>query len=160
MAFTSAAKSDVDRSASVVRLLLAAIIFLVWTSASADPVETKIGYLRRAEPKTGLSLIQMPPENNGIAGAQLAINDNNTTGKFLNQQFSLEEIRIDGNKDAAAATATLAERGASLVIADLPADDLLAAADSGESADLLLFNVSAIDDRLREDDYLANLIYT
>ena len=29
----------------------------------------------------------------GLAGAQLAINDNNTTGKFLNQRFSLEDVR-------------------------------------------------------------------
>ena len=103
MAFTSASEGDVNRSAPLIRLLSAGILLLAWTSASADPVETKIGYLRRAEPKTSLSLIQLPPENNGIAGAQLAIYDNNTTGKFLNQQFSLEEIRIDENKDAAAA---------------------------------------------------------
>src|SRR4051812_31924497 len=112
---------DSNRSASVIRLLFIAIVFFTSTSAWADPVDIKIGYLRRPEPKTGLSLLQIPAENNGIAGAQLAINDNNTTGKFLNQQFSLEEIRIDRDKDAAAATIALAERGISLVIADLPA---------------------------------------
>jgi len=144
----------------LIRLLSAGILLFAWTSASADPVETKIGYLRRVEPKTSLSLVQIRPENNGIAGAQVAINDNNTTGKFLNQQFSLEEIRIDENKDAAAATIALAERGVSLVIADLPADDLLAAVDSAKSADLLFFNAGAIDDRLREEDCRANMIHT
>src|SRR5436190_1509896 len=151
---------DIDRSASVIRLLLTAIVFLASTPAWADPVDIKIGYLRRPEPKTGLSLLQIPAENNGIAGAQLAINDNNTTGKFLNQQFSLEEIRIDRDKDAAAATIALAERGISFVIADLPAADLLAAADAGKSANLLFFNAGALDDRLREEDCRANVVHT
>jgi ABC transporter substrate binding protein (PQQ-dependent alcohol dehydrogenase system) len=151
---------DINRSAALIRLLLAGTIFFSCASASADPVDAKIGYLRRTEPKTSLSLIQIPPENNGIAGARLAIDDNNTTGKFLNQQFSLEDVRLDENGDAAAATIALAERGGALVIADLPADSLLKATDSGRSRDLLFFNVGAIDDRVREEDCRANVIHT
>jgi ABC transporter substrate binding protein (PQQ-dependent alcohol dehydrogenase system) len=142
------------------RLLLAGTIIFAWTSASADPVETKIGYLRSTEPSTSLSLIQIPAENNGIAGAQLAINDNNTTGKFLNQRFLLDDVRLRESDDAAAAAAALAEHGVSLVITDLPADSLLAAADAGRSRNLLLFNVGALDDRLREEDCRANVIHT
>jgi len=144
----------------LIRLLLTVTVIFMWTSASAEPVETKIGYLRRAEPSTSLSLIQIPAENNGIAGAQLAINDNNTTGKFLNQRFSLDDVRLRESDDAAAAAAALAEHGVSLVIADLPADSLLAAADAGRSRNLLLFNVGALDDRLREEDCRANVIHT
>jgi ABC transporter substrate binding protein (PQQ-dependent alcohol dehydrogenase system) len=133
---------------------------LAWSSASADPVETKIGYLRRTEPGTSLSLIQIPAENNGIAGAQLAVNDNNTTGKFLNQRFLLEDVRLAESDDAAAAATALAERGVSLVLADLPADRLLEAADAGKPRNLLLFNVGALDDRLREEDCRANVVHT
>jgi ABC transporter substrate binding protein (PQQ-dependent alcohol dehydrogenase system) len=144
----------------LIRLLLVGTIILAWSSASADPVETKIGYLRRTEPGTSLSLIQIPAENNGIAGAQLAINDNNTTGKFLNQRFSLEDVRLAESDDAAAAATALAERGVSLVLADLPADRLLEAADAGKPRNLLLFNVGALDDRLREEDCRANVVHT
>jgi ABC transporter substrate binding protein (PQQ-dependent alcohol dehydrogenase system) len=144
----------------LIRLLLVGTIILAWSSASADPLETKIGYLRRTEPGTSLSLIQIPAENNGIAGAQLAINDNNTTGKFLNQRFSLEDVRLAESDDAAAAATALAERGVSLVLADLPADRLLEAADAGKPRNLLLFNVGALDDRLREEDCRANVVHT
>jgi len=41
-----------------------------------------------------LSLVEQPAENDGVAGARLAIEDNNTTGKFLNQHFTLEELRL------------------------------------------------------------------
>jgi ABC transporter substrate binding protein (PQQ-dependent alcohol dehydrogenase system) len=144
----------------LIRLLLAGALLFAWTAASADPAEIKLGYLRRTEPKTRLSLVDIPPDNNGVAGAQLAIDDNNTTGKFLNQRFSLEEARLGDNDDAAAAALALAGRGVSLVIADLPADALLKAADAGRSHDLVFFNVGALDDRLREEDCRANVVHT
>ena len=129
-------------------------------SASTDAAEINIGYLRRADPKSALSLIEVPAANDGVAGARLAIDDNNTTGRFLDQQFSLEDIRLEGGADAAAATSALAERGVSLVIVDVPADALLKAADAGAARKLLFFNVGAIDDRLREEDCRANVIHT
>jgi ABC transporter substrate binding protein (PQQ-dependent alcohol dehydrogenase system) len=129
-------------------------------SASTDAAEINIGYLRRAEPKSTLSLIEVPAANDGVAGARLAIDDNNTTGRFLDQQFSLEDVRLEGGADAAAATSALAERGVSLMIVDLPADALLKAADAGAARKLLFFNVGAIDDRLREEDCRANVIHT
>jgi ABC transporter substrate binding protein (PQQ-dependent alcohol dehydrogenase system) len=144
----------------LIRVLLTGVLLFAWTAASADPAEIKVGYLRRTEPKTRLSLIDIPADNNGVAGAQLAIDDNNTTGKFLNQRFSLEEVRLGDNDDAAAAALALAGRGVSLVIADLPADALLKAADAGRSRDLVFFNVGALDDRLREEDCRANVVHT
>jgi ABC transporter substrate binding protein (PQQ-dependent alcohol dehydrogenase system) len=144
----------------LIRLLLVGALLFAWTAASADPAEIKLGYLRRAESKTRLSLVDIPAENNGVAGAQLAIDDNNTTGKFLNQRFSLEEVRLGDNDDAAAAATALAERGVSLVLVDLPADALLKAADAGRSRGLVFFNVGAIDDRLREEDCRGNVIHT
>src|SRR3981081_1405353 len=126
-------------------------------AASADAFETKVVYLRGVEAKARLSLIEIPPDDNGLAGARVAINDNNTTGRFLNQQFSLEDVRVLPGDDPAAAITTLAERGVALIIADLPADPLLKAADAGRN--LLFFNVSAIDDRLREEDCRGNVIH-
>src|SRR6478735_3922078 len=160
MTVSSNSRTTVARSVSVIRLLLAGTILFTWTSASADPVEIKIGYLRGPQPKTSISLLDIPPENNGVAGAQLAINDNNTTGKFLNQRFSLEDVQLNDKDDPAAAASSLAARGVSLVLADLPGAALLKAADAPGSQGLLFFNVGAIDDRLREEDCRANVIHT
>ena len=141
----------------MIRLLLAGTILSLW--AAADAAEINIGYLHHTESKTYLSLIEIPAGNVGVAGAQLALDDNNTTGKFLNQRFSLEDIRLSPGQDAAAASAALAERGALLVIADLTADALLQIADTSAPRHSLLFNVSAIDDRLREEACRANVIH-
>jgi hypothetical protein len=67
--------------------------FLFATSAAvptAEALKVPIGYLGRAEKIETISLIDQPAANDGIAGAQLAVQDNNTTGKFLNQSFSVE----------------------------------------------------------------------
>ena len=77
---------------------------------AAGPVEIGIGYLGQAGIRSKLSLVEQPAENDGIAGARLAIEDNNTTGRFLNQRFSLEEVRLRDGEDVAKAATALASR--------------------------------------------------
>ncbi|MFB9263848.1 ABC transporter substrate-binding protein [Bradyrhizobium erythrophlei] len=125
---------------------------------AADPTEIHIGYLGHAGVKSKLSLVEQPADNDGIAGARLAIEDNNTTGKFLNQRFTIEEIRLKGGEDVAKAATALAGRN-DYVIADLPADALLKAADALRERGTVLLNAGAIDDRLREQDCRANIIH-
>jgi ABC transporter substrate binding protein (PQQ-dependent alcohol dehydrogenase system) len=139
--------------------VLVGLSALVTGALAADPVEVGIGYLRRAGTKPTLSLIEQPAENDGVAGARLAIEDNNTTGKFLNQHFALEEFRLKEGDDAAKVAAALADRNIDFIIADLPADLLLKAADALRDRGTVLFNAGAIDDRLREEDCRANVIH-
>jgi ABC transporter substrate binding protein (PQQ-dependent alcohol dehydrogenase system) len=139
--------------------VLVGLSALVTGALAADPVEVGIGYLRRAGTKPTLSLIEQPAENDGVAGARLAIEDNNTTGKFLNQHFALEEFRLKDGDDAAKVAAALADRNIDFIIADLPADLLLKAADALRDRGTVLFNAGAIDDRLREEDCRANVIH-
>jgi ABC transporter substrate binding protein (PQQ-dependent alcohol dehydrogenase system) len=143
--------------------LLVGVVFglsaLVTTALAADPVEIGIGYLRRAGVKPTLSMVEQPAENDGVAGARLAIDDNNTTSKFLNQHFTLEEFRLKEGDDAAKAAVALADRNIAFIIADLPADSLLKAADALRDRGTVLFNAGAIDDRLREEDCRADVIH-
>jgi ABC transporter substrate binding protein (PQQ-dependent alcohol dehydrogenase system) len=142
--------------------MTAALVWLLTAAlAWAEPLTIRIGYLGRApEKKVPISLLDYPPDNNGVAGARLALEDNNTTGKFLNQRFSLEEVRLKAEADPADAVMQLADRGVSFVILDLPADLLLKAADAGRGRDLTFFDAAAIDDRLREEECRANVIHT
>jgi ABC transporter substrate binding protein (PQQ-dependent alcohol dehydrogenase system) len=146
----------------MIRLLVGIIGLGVLATAAqaADPVEIGIGYLRRAGIKPTLSLIEQPAENDGVAGARLAIEDNNTTGTFLNQRFILEDVRLKDGDDAAKAAVALADRNIGFIIADLPADALLKAADAVRDRGTVVFNAGAIDDRLREQDCRANVIHT
>jgi ABC transporter substrate binding protein (PQQ-dependent alcohol dehydrogenase system) len=145
----------------LVRHFIAACLLLASASAAlAQPLEIKVGYLRQTEPGIAISLLDIPPVDDGVAGAKMAIEDNNTTGKFLSQRFTLEDIKLKESDDPAAAIRTLGERGINLIIADLPPDALLKAADAGREHGVLLFNAGATDDRLREEDCRANVIHT
>ena len=125
---------------------------------AADPVEIGIGYLGQAGVRSKLSLAEQPAENDGVAGARLAIEDNNTTGRFLNQRFTLEEVRLkDGDDVGKSATALAARNG--FIIADLPADALLKAADALRGSKTVLLNAGSTDDRLREQDCRANVVH-
>ena len=144
----------------MIRWLVGAIGLSIVAShaVAADPIEIGIGYLGQAGVKSKLSLIEQPAENDGIAGARLAIDDNNTTGKFLNQRFSLQEVKLKEDEDAAKAALELAGRNG-FIIADLPAEALLKAADALRDRGTVFFNAGSIDDRLREQDCSANVIH-
>ena len=149
-----------DQGGTMIRWLVAAVGLCIAATpvCAADATEIGIGYLARAGIKQKLSLVELPAENDGMAGARLAVEDNNTTGKFLNQRFALEEVRLKDNEDAAKAATALAERNG-FIIADLPADDLLKAADALRDRGTLLLNAGALDDRLREQDCRANVLH-
>jgi ABC transporter substrate binding protein (PQQ-dependent alcohol dehydrogenase system) len=146
----------------MIRLLVGVIGLgaLANAALAADPAEIGIGYISRAAIKPTLSLVEQPAENDGVAGARLAVEDNNTTGKFLNQHFTLEEVRLREGDDAAKAALALTDRNIGFIIADLPADALLKAADAVRDRGTVLFNAGSIDDRLREEDCRANMIHT
>jgi ABC transporter substrate binding protein (PQQ-dependent alcohol dehydrogenase system) len=144
----------------MIRRLIAAIgMSIVATPLlAAEPVEVGIGYLGPDRVQSTLSLVEQPAENDGVAGARLAIEDNNTTGKFLNQHFTLDEVRLKEGEDPVATAVTLAGHD-SFIIADLPADELLKVADALRDRGTVLINAGAIDDRLREQDCRANVIH-
>jgi ABC transporter substrate binding protein (PQQ-dependent alcohol dehydrogenase system) len=85
--------------------------------------------------------------------------DNNTTGKFTNQTFVAIDALLAEDGDAAAAIDALAEQGVLLIIADLSAERLLAASERAKTRGALLFNVSATDDSLREENCRANVVH-
>jgi len=147
----------------LIRFAVVALVIVLGLDLAAraqDTLDIKIGYLRRAQRQETISLVQMPPPDNGVAGAQMAAKDNDTTGRFLNQRYSLVDLHLKAGDDPAMAVAELARQGIALIVVDLPADDLLKAADAGKADRILFFNAAATDDRLRQKDCRANIVHT
>jgi ABC transporter substrate binding protein (PQQ-dependent alcohol dehydrogenase system) len=143
------------------RILFAICAVVIWSGAGlADqPLEIKIGYLHQAPSRIRISLIDVPAANDGLAGAQLATEDDNATGRFLNQHYTLLEKLVGEGDDPVAAMNALADQGASFIVTSLDADRLLRAADAGQARGETLINVSALDERLREQDCRGNVIH-
>jgi ABC transporter substrate binding protein (PQQ-dependent alcohol dehydrogenase system) len=152
------------------RLLLAAGVLCAATPAlralrvlpaRADaPVPTvAIGYLRWMERTPTISLLDKPARDDGLAGAKLGLDDDNTTGRFMNQDFALIEGRLRADTDPAQALAKLTGQGVALVMTDARAEMVLKLADAGRPQGVTIFNIAAPDDRLRQQDCRDNLIH-
>jgi len=122
--------------------------------------EIKIGYLRAYAPQLALSVLDVPPRDEGIAGAETAIGDNNTTGSFLGQKFILDVTEVKPDADVVPAFREMVERGDRYVLADISARQLLSIADIARDNGVLIFNVGATDDVLREEECRVNVLHT
>jgi ABC transporter substrate binding protein (PQQ-dependent alcohol dehydrogenase system) len=140
-------------------LMAALTILTAPPSAFADPVTVKVGVLRQTHSNETLSILDLPAPDDTLAGAQLGATDNNTTGKFTGQSFDVLDVKLADSDDAAAAVDKLGEQGVSLIIADLSAERLVAAAERAKAHGALIFNASAVDDSLREENCRANVFH-
>ncbi len=127
--------------------------------ARSEPATVQVGYLRWTEPQPTISLLDKMPPDDGLAGAKLAMRDNDTTGRFMNQQFELSDTPVRTDDDPVAILATLTDRGVKLILTDVPADRLLKLAAAGRAGGVVLFNIRAPDDALRQQDCRDNVIH-
>lgn len=133
------------------------------TSPSAEAgektTEIRIGYLRAYSPKLALSVLDIPPRDEGVAGANVAIGDNNTTGRFLGQTFTLDLTEVKPDADVVPVFREMAARGDRYMLADLSVRQLLSIADIARDNGMLIFNVGATDDVLREEECRENVFH-
>lgn len=122
--------------------------------------EINVGYLRAYAPQLALSILDVPPRDEGVAGATVAIADNNTTGAFTGQKFNLDVVEVKPDEDVTAAFEAMLEKSDGYILTDLSAEQLLSIADKAREKGVLLFNVGNTDDRLREEDCRANVFHT
>ncbi len=123
-------------------------------------LEVEIHYLRMMpKPKPVLSNLMPPAKNSGQAGAELAIQDSNTTGRFTGQHYQLNSQRFTSEADFMTAAAQAIQTDA-LVLIDAPSDLLSKADGMAKANGALLFNVGNSDDQLRTSQCLNNTLHT
>ena len=117
-------------------------------------------YLGKAYPELEpVSLMQTIPVDNGVAGARLAAQEVNVTGKFVGREYDLQiSVLSTGSNVANAAKQLLAAKPVAIV-ADLNRADLLALADLPEAADDIILDVRTIDDDLRQENCRQNIFH-
>jgi len=147
-----------------IRLLLGILIVaaaaLAPAASPAGEEMVQIGWLSRAVKRTlPLSYLDQPPQDEGIQGARLGIADNDTTGHFTSQSFTLTEAIIPEDGNVAVGLRELAAKGIRLVVTDLAAPELLSVAGMPEATGITFFNTGAADDRLRGEDCRANILH-
>ena len=128
---------------------------------AAAMIKVPIGYLKQeVKQPIPLSRLHVEPEDYGIAGAEMALKDNNTTGRFTKQEFTLDVERVPIGGDAVAVLQRLVDSGHHFVLVDATAETLLTLSDSVKGNDVLLFNVRAEDEALRQEACRATVLHT
>lgn len=123
-------------------------------------VDIHVHYLKQIVPAPPtLSNLDPVPDDLGLRGAELGLEDNITTGRFLGQTYTLSVTEVAPEGDFPdAVRAALAE--SDLLVLDAPAEQVLAAADLPEAATALLFNAGAADVALRDEGCRARVLHT
>ncbi|WP_225314928.1 ABC transporter substrate-binding protein [Marinobacter confluentis] len=132
----------------------------MFAPAQAQTVDVRMAYIQWVpDPGPILSNVIPEPEDAGLRGAELALADNQTTGKFLGQNYQLATALADSAESATQRFAEMQSQGVRLFVTNLPAATLLALTRLAEP-DTLIFNAGAKDDSLRTEHCSANLLHT
>ncbi len=134
-------------------------LFGAASASLAAELQVRIGYLAYV-PQTGplLSNVIPEPEDAGRRGAELAIIDSNSTGRFLKHAYSLDIAERDDDASLIEAASELHEQGVRLFVVNAPAATLKQL--SARLPDSLLLNAGSADDSLRHSQCLANVLHT
>ena len=125
---------------------------------AAEPVLIRAGVIRVDNPGLPpISRLELPTEDLGFAGARLAIEDNDTTGRFMGQDFEAVEVAATPETAAAELDRLIAE-GIQFVVVLADDPTTLALADqAGDRA--LILNALARGDNLRGVDCRVNTVH-
>ncbi len=141
--------------------VLAAPLQAASAAPAAEPVlRVQIGYLSYRPPAPpALSNVLPEPRDSGLLGAELAIADSNTSGRFLRHHYQLEPLSSDNPEALLQQAIAWQASGINLIVADLPAAELTRLSQTlGASA--LIFNAGSSDDELRTEQCLGNVLHT
>ncbi|MBT8768453.1 ABC transporter substrate-binding protein [Metapseudomonas boanensis] len=127
--------------------------------AEAGQLTVRIGYLSY-QPARGplLSNVIPEPEDAGLRGAQLAITDSNSTGRFLKHGYQLSPVQASSPEQLLAEAKQLHQAGLRLFVVNAPADSVLQLADA--LPDSLLINAGSPADELRGAQCRGNLLHS
>lgn len=148
-------------SYALIYLLAIASAALLATQSQADEgtLSVRIGYLGyRPDPGPLLSNVIPEPNDAGERGAQLAIEDSNSTGRFLKHDYQLRSASVDSPEALLQAAQAQHAEGLRLFVVNAPAASLRQL--SAALPDSLLFNAGSADDSLRSTACLGNVLHS
>jgi len=147
---------------SVVMIILIQLGTSVCTAAADASLKVNILYLQLERPDTALlSAVFQEPSTSGLQGAELAIADNNTTGRFLNQHYALESLSSPDFEPLVAKALDWRAKNEGIIVANLPGKDLMRLASQPNLAgQVIILNAGSPDDNLRQSQCTTGLLHT
>jgi ABC transporter substrate binding protein (PQQ-dependent alcohol dehydrogenase system) len=137
-------------------LALSALVAGSAQPANADTIT--LAYVgHSAVPKQNQLPLDEPAPDEGLAGAELGIIDNNGTGRFTGQELALKQVIVPADASVPDALKPLPP-DVRFVVANLAANELVEA--SRQFPQLTFLNAGAPDDALRSEQCAVNVLHT
>lgn len=147
-------------------LLLSLIILIGFIPLSSQANDTfSIGYLElkkddRYKKKRLFSRFMGQPLGRPFAGASIALKEVKFHGTEIDVSFALEKVVAKKPVDLINHVNSLYDKGVRFFVADLPVTELANLAKRLRNKDIVLFNISAPDNALRQQHCQNNLYHT
>jgi ABC transporter substrate binding protein (PQQ-dependent alcohol dehydrogenase system) len=120
----------------------------------------KIGYIREiGDHPRPASRLDVLPEDAGIAGAKMAVEENNAGGRFTGHDYSVDLAEVSSPEEAVEALEKLYASDHNYFVVDASAATLLKMSDWARGKNILLFNISATDTSLRQENCRRNIMH-
>ena len=133
----------------------------IFSIGAAEIQQIKIVHLNKIIEREP-TIYSINPEiiKNGILGSRMGIKDNNTTGKFTNQNFELIEQNINPNESAKEIFEKFRKDKYKFFILNVSKDDFNEILSSDLLEDALLINTSLKDNDLRNEKCNKQILHT
>lgn len=144
-------------------LVCTALLGSAWIANLAQakqPQTINIAYITQQQKvPPALSNLDVFIQQKGLAGVQLAVADNNTTGQFTGQKFVLNKIIAAVDDDLLTLVKQQLAGDTAFIITNLPAAKLTQLADLESTQGRLIFDATSTDDQLRNAQCRANILH-
>ncbi len=150
-------EAGIGWSAALPALLLVACASR--TAQATDQVAIVYLDIQDAKPSPS-AVLDPPPTGVGRRGAELAVSDTNTTGRFVGQSYTLRSIVAPDAATVESGFTQALANGQRLFVARLPADLLLRLAGASGAQKAVILDAGTSDDRLRGADCRPNVLHT
>lgn len=152
-------KHNVNKKLLSISFIL--IMLLSCSSAYSKPLSIEVIYLKlHKQSAPALSNIIKMADDSGYQGASLAIKDSNTTGKFLQQNFTLHFYEFKKQQNLLAQIKQEFEQGKAIFILDAPLTVLKEVNTWAQHKNVMLFNIHEFSNSLRSTQCLSAILHT
>jgi len=135
--------------------------FLTSISVFSVPLSIDITYLKlHKQHAPALSNIIETARDSGYQGARLAIEDSNTTGKFLQQHFALTSFEFTEQQNLLSRIKEEFSNGKAIFILDASLPVLKEINLWAQNKNILLFNISDFSNELRNSQCVNTILHT
>ena len=124
-----------------------------------SPATLRIAWVSQAGPERQTPYFDSPATDAGIAGSRLGIADNNTTGQFTGQDFTLHEVPLEAAADVRSVFKQLISDGFRLILANVSESAIMALPEVAGFESALVFDIGSRDDGLRGPHCAANVLH-